>query len=166
MKKIKVDNKLCLICMEEEDVDIVEVTDTEIYKGQEISFKAVYEYCKNADEYLETEELIKINCLSMKNEYRKKLGLLTSIEIIDIREKYMVSQKDLSEILDWEKTSIASYENNQVQDRVQDDVLRKIGSDPKSFLDLLERAKDRIGKKAYNKYYCQARELCNKQKNK
>lgn len=157
MKKIKVDKKLCLVCMEEEDVDIVEVTDTEIYKGEEISFKAIYEYCSNADEYLETEEMIKINCLSMKNEYRKKLGLLTSDEIINIREKYKISQEDLSDILDWGKTRIRKYENCEIQDRDHDDVLRNIESDPKCFLEMLEKSKDRLSEKSYNKYFSQAK---------
>jgi hypothetical protein len=34
--------------MEEHEVDIVEVMDEEIYKGDKVSFSAVYEYCANA----------------------------------------------------------------------------------------------------------------------
>jgi hypothetical protein len=50
MNKIKREKRLCLICMEEHEVDSVEVMDTEIYKGEEVSFRARYEYCSNADE--------------------------------------------------------------------------------------------------------------------
>lgn len=142
--------------MEVHDVDNVEVMETEIFKDVEVSFTAVYEYCSNGDEYLETEELVKTNSLAMKDAYRKKVGLLTSGEIIEIRKKYQVSQKDLSEILCWGRATITRYENHQVQDRAHDYVLRKINSDPKWFLEMLKSAKGRISEKAFNKYYHQA----------
>lgn len=72
MKVLNTEKRLCLICMEEHEVDIVEVVDTEIFKDEEVSFSAVYEYCSNADEYLETEEMIKSNCTAMKDAYLKK----------------------------------------------------------------------------------------------
>ena len=52
-------------------VDTVKVIDNEVFKNEEVSF-TTYEYCSNADEYLETEEMIKINSLSMKDAYRKR----------------------------------------------------------------------------------------------
>ncbi len=165
MKKIKSQKKLCLVCMEEHGVDTVKVIDNEVFKNEEVSFYATYEYCSNADEYLETEEMIKINSLSMKDAYRKKMGLLTSGEIISIREKYGVSQKDFSEVLDWGRATITRYENHQVQDRAHDDVLRKIDSDPKWFLEMLNRAKGRIPDKASKKYYRRAIEQFKEKRN-
>ena len=61
MKKIKSEKKLCLVCMEEHDVDTVEIIDNEIFKDEEVTFSAVYEYCSNGEEYLETEEMIRVN---------------------------------------------------------------------------------------------------------
>lgn len=101
MKKVLRERKLCLICMEEHEVDTVQVIDTEIFKDQEVTFTATYEYCSNAEEFLETEAMIKANSLAMKDAYRSKAGLLTSGEIIAIRERFGVSQKDFSEILNW-----------------------------------------------------------------
>lgn len=151
--------------MEEHDVDIVEVIDNEIFKGEEVAFTSTYEYCSNADELLETEEMIKANSLAMKDAYRKKVGLLTSSEIKNIREKYGISQKDFSEVLDWGMATITRYENHQVQDRAHDDVLRKIDSDPKWFLEMLQRAKKKISVKAYCAYYHEASEQFKKKKN-
>lgn len=74
MRKIASEAKLCKICMEQHDVDVVEVMDEEIFKGEEVVFKATYEYCPNADEYLETEEMVKRNSLAMKDAYRQKVG--------------------------------------------------------------------------------------------
>jgi len=143
VKVLKREEKLCLICMQEHVVDIVKVTDTELFKGEEVSFMAIYEYCSNADEILETEEMIKKNSLAMKDAYREKAGLLTSEEIEKIREKYGLSQKDFSVILDWGRSTVTRYENHQVQDRAHDDVLRKVDADPKWFLEILERSKER-----------------------
>lgn len=165
MKTIKTEKKLCLICMEEHEVQTVILEDTEEFKGEEVSFDATYEYCAHADEYLETEDMIKANSLAMKDAYRKKVGLLTSQEIIAIRDKYEVSQKDFSEILDWGRATITRYENHQVQDRAHDDVLRKIDSDPKWFLQMLTRAKGKISDKAYEKYHKVASTEFRKMKN-
>ncbi len=165
MKKIKSEKKLCLICIEEHEVDTVEIVDHEIFKGEEVSYTSTYEYCSNADELLETEEMVKTNSLTMKDAYRKKVGLLTSTEIINIREKYGVSQKDFSEILDWGRATITRYENHQVQDRAHDNVLSKIDSDPKWFLEMLKRAKGRISDKAFSKYHHEASEQFKKKRN-
>ena len=153
MKIINNKKKLCLICMEEHEVLTVILVDTEEFKGEEVSFDATYEYCSYADEYLETEDMIKTNSLAMKDAYREKAGLLTSREIIAIRDKYEVSQKDFSEILDWGRATITRYENHQVQDRAHDDVLKKINSDPKWFLQMLTRVKGKISDKAHAKYH-------------
>lgn len=153
MKIVKSEKKLCLICMEEHEVQTVILLDKEIFKGEEVFFDATYEFCNHADEFLETEDMIKRNSLAMKDAYRNKVGLLSSYDVISIRDKYEVSQKDFSEILDWGRATITRYENHQVQDRAHDDVLRKIDLDPKWFLQMLTRAEGKISDKAYKKYY-------------
>jgi hypothetical protein len=66
MKVIKSEMKLCLLCMEEHVVETVEVSEHRIYKDEEVSFTARYEYCSTTENFLETEELIKANSLTMK----------------------------------------------------------------------------------------------------
>lgn len=165
MKIIKTEHKLCPSCVEEHDVEVVEINESNVFKGEQVEFSAVYEYCSNTEEYSETEEMIKTNDLAFKDAYRRKQSLLTSGEIKAVREKYGVSQKDFSEILDWGMATITRYENHQVQDRAHDDILWKISSDPKWFLELLERAKTRLSSKAYMSYHKQAREVFRIEKN-
>ena len=153
MKILKSEVKLCLSCMEEHKVDVVEVVEHERFKGVDVDFPAIYEHCSDSDEYLENEDMIRANNLAVKDAYREKVGLLTSKEIIGLREKYGVSQKDLSEILDWGMATITRYENHQVQDRAHDDILRKIDADPKWFLEILRRAKGKLPQKTFEKYY-------------
>lgn len=157
--------KLCYTCMEEHEVTTVKVEESGSFKNENIDFEAEYEYCSNLDEYTETEEMMRKNSLSQKDSYRKKMGLLTSNDIRDIREQYGISQKEFSEVLCWGGATITRYENHQVQDRAHDDILRKIKADPKWFVEMLQRAKDRIGVKAYTSYYSKASELIKKRSN-
>ena len=112
MRTIKKELKQCFSCMEEHEIEIVEVEETDTFKGESVTFNAIYEYCVNADEYSETEELMRSNSLAQKDAYRKQVGLLTSSEIKRIREKYRISQKEFSEILGWSPATITRYENH------------------------------------------------------
>ncbi|WP_195509983.1 type II TA system antitoxin MqsA family protein [Clostridium tyrobutyricum] len=165
MKTIKTTHKLCLSCMEVHDVKEVKVADEVMFKNECVKFNAIYEYCALTEEYTQTEEMIRINDLAMKDAYRKKKNLLTSSAIIAIREKYGVSQKDFSEILGWGRATITRYENHQVQDVAHDDILRKVDSDPNWFLTLLNRAKDKLNEKVFVKYSKQAKKLYSLKKN-
>ncbi len=138
MKIKKTENKLCLNCMKVHQVDTVEVREREVFKGQDVDYLAIYEYCSIADGFLETEPMIRANNLAMKDAYRVNKKLLTSDEIRGIRDRYAISQKDLALALDWGLATITRYETHQVQDRVHDDVLRKIADDPAWFLGLPE----------------------------
>jgi len=93
VRKIASEARLCKICMEQHDVDVVEVMDEEIFKGEEVVFKATYEYCPNADEYLETEEMVKRNSLAMKDAYRQKVGLLTSGKLWQLEQSMVLARK-------------------------------------------------------------------------
>lgn len=75
MRKVKSDNKLCLTCMEEHEVRTVIITESEEFKAEVVSFDAIYEYCDHADEYLETEDMIRANSLAMKVACRDKVAL-------------------------------------------------------------------------------------------
>ncbi|MGB4232596.1 MAG: type II TA system antitoxin MqsA family protein [bacterium] len=156
---------LCPSCMEEHEIQQEQVTEVNIFKGKPVEYLAKYEYCPNTGTYTASDDLIDENDLSLKDAYKKLVGLLTSKEIQGIRGKYGVSQKDFSKILGWGSSTITRYENHQVQDKVHDDVLRKVDRDPKWFLELLDRAKDELSQKAYYKYRKQAQKIYHNQRN-
>ncbi len=159
MKIIGSQMQMCLSCMEEHEVQMVEVEQSNSINGEIVSFDAIYYYCKDTDELYQTEELIRNNDIKFKNAYRKKVHLLTSDEIVAIRERYYVSQKDFSIILKWGLSTITRYETYQVQDSVHNDMLKKIGDDPEWFLELLERSEKELSIKAYKKYHLRVEEL-------
>lgn len=153
MLLIKKEKRMCFDCMQEHEIQIVKVKENNIFKNEEISFEAEYDYCENTEGFLESEEQIKKNDLAMKDAFREQQGLLTSAKIKRIRDKYHMSQKRFSETLGWGTSTIIRYENHQVQDRAHDDILRKIDADPKWFVDMLNRAKEEIGLKHYIRAY-------------
>lgn len=158
------DKKLCLSCMEEHIVKRVEIEEENIFKGITVSYPARYEYCDRTEEYLTFGGTLNSNNLAMKDAYRKKVGLLTSQEIVSIRELYGISQKDLCKILNWGSSTIGRYESSQVQDSVHDDVLRLIADDPGLFLKLLKRAKDTLSSKTFLRSLAHGNELFRKRK--
>ena len=86
MEIIRKECKLCLCCMEKHEVSYIRVKEKNIFKGQEVEYEAIYEYCDKADEVISSEEMTTINDLSFKNAYRKKVGLLETSQICAIRQ--------------------------------------------------------------------------------
>ncbi len=153
MEIIKRTKKLCICCMEDHEVATVRILEKSTFKNKEIQYLAVYEYCDNADEYWESNEVITRNNIALKDAYRSCSGLLTSKEICDIRKQYGISQTDLAILLGWGAKTITRYETHQVQDAAHDTILRKLASDPEWFLSLLKECKEKFTESAYRKYY-------------
>lgn len=159
MEIIRKECKLCLCCMEKHEVSYIRVKEKNIFKGQEVEYEAIYEYCDKADEVISSEEMTTINDLSFKNAYRKKVGLLETSQICAIRQKYGISQTDLAILLNWGEKTITRYETHQVQDAAHDTILRKIDEDPEWYLNLLKNNEDKFSPSAYLKYFETARQL-------
>ena len=159
METLKTENRLCLSCMEVHDVLTVRVKETTIFKGIPVEYDSTYDYCEISDDLTANEEMISRNDLSLKNAYRRSVGLLTSDEICDIRKKYGISQTDFSTLLGWGAKTITRYESHQVQDSAYDNILRKINEDPEWFLSLLSSSANKFSEPVYQKYHAKATEL-------
>lgn len=159
MEIIRKERKLCLCCMEEHDVSYVRVKEKNVFKGQEVEYDVIYEYCDIADEYISSDVMISTNDISLKNAYRRKVGFLTSNEIEGIRQKYGISQSDLAILLGWGEKTITRYESHQVQDNAHDTILRKIDEDPEWYISLLKKSETRFSASTYSKYLDAAKHL-------
>ncbi len=144
---------LCTCCMEEHEVKTVRVMERTSFKDVPVEYEAVYFYCDEAEELYMDEEQAGRNAVAVRDAYRKSQGLLTSGEIVAIRRKYGISQKDLCTLLGWGGKTITRYEGYQVQDKAHDTILKKIGHDPGWFLDLLKGAEDSLLVESYHKYF-------------
>lgn len=153
MKIIHSKNKLCSCCMEEHEVKTVCVVEHTSFKNVYVDFDATYFYCDRAEELYADEAQMRENDIAMKDAYRKSNKLLTSQEIVGIREKYSISQMDFCILLGWGGKTITRYETHQVQDKAHDTILKKMDKDPEWFLELLECSRENLAEEAYKRYY-------------
>ena len=158
MSVIEKKTMLCYRCMEEHEVQIVTEPEYNIFKGERVEYPATYFYCDRTDAYYSDGPMLNANDIAMKDAYRAKKGLLTSREIVALRQSYGVSQKDLAIILNWGEKTITRYESHQVQDAAYDAVLRRLDEDPEWYLQLLRKAKEQFSERTYQKYLRRARD--------
>lgn len=123
----------CLRC---DTVNEFELT-TEIrkvtVKGVPVEFEAIKAYCPHCGDPLFVYEAERINQIRCFDEYKKKKGLLTSEEIIEIRNKYGLSQTDLAKAIMVGKKNIARYEIGKIQDKSIDLLIRLLDKHPHWF---------------------------------
>ena len=89
------------------------------------------------------------NLLRGRDAYRAKYGLLTSDQIIGIRKKYTLTQKELSNLLGWGDITISRYETKQIQEETYDNLLRMLKDSPSFALSELTKHKDSYSYKRF-----------------
>lgn len=113
-----------------------------IIKGEEVNYVESYYFCANSNEEeneFATGKMENNNLLNDRNAYRKSHDLLTSDQIVVIREMYGLSQVDLARLLGWGEATISRYESKAIQDEAYDNMLRIVRKNPKATLELLQK---------------------------
>ena len=132
----------CPLCDKDHEIEERTRTVTTIIKGEKVSCQETYFFCQNCDEdenEFVTGKMENDNLLNARNAYRKAHGLLTSSEIVKIREKYGLSQVDLAKLLGWGEATISRYESKAIQDDAYDNVLRIINDNPLTAISFLSK---------------------------
>ncbi|MBQ9768438.1 MAG: DUF4065 domain-containing protein [Lachnospiraceae bacterium] len=139
MKKVYME---CPLCDKMHEVEERMRETTMTVKEEEVSYEERFYFCANVDEdenEFETAAMTNTNLLNARNAYRKKMGLLTSNEIVELRENYGLSQVDLARLLGWGEATIARYESKAIQDEAYDIMLRLIKDNPLKALEFLKK---------------------------
>lgn len=123
-------------------------------KDEIVDYEEVYYLCPLTDE--EDNEFVSAgimdeNLLRARDSYRRNKGLLTSIEIADIRSYYGLTQSDFSALLGWGEVTITRYESKTVQDETYDNLMRMVYENPMFALECIDRHKDRFMSDKYSK---------------
>lgn len=92
----------------------------------------------------QTADLMSDNQMAARNAYRKVHGLLTSDEIVAVRENYGLTQVEAARLLGWGEATIARYESKAIQDEAYDTMLRILKEDPFRAIALLDKNSDRF----------------------
>lgn len=142
----------CPVCGMEHEVSEYERTATLTIKGEKVTYPENYYYCEQADEdecEFESGAMLNANLLRARNAYRVLHGLLTSDEIVAIREAYGLSQVDLARLLGWGEATISRYESKSIQDEAYDLMLRLVRDNPMKALELLKKNSGNFTKTKY-----------------
>lgn len=147
LRKIYMNCPVCDKCHEIEERERITLI---VMKDEKVTYKERFYFCVNADEdenEFETGLMTNENLLNARNAYRVKKGLLTSEEIVAIRESYGLSQVDLARLLGWGEATISRYESKAIQDEAYDTMLRLIKDNPLKALEFLRKNSDKFTKK-------------------
>lgn len=131
----------CTHCDSEKEYYIKNITKTFNVKGVNVKTTIKEAYCVDCNKKLFVYEVEKDNQRKVYDEYKKKQGLLTSFEIIQIREKYGLSQRQLAKIIRCGEKNIARYENGAIQDQTINLLIMMVDMYPE-FFGLVEIKKD------------------------
>ena len=137
----------CPLCDRTHEIEERKRTTTIIIKGEEVTYEEWFYFCANSDDdenEFETGAMTNENLLNARNAYRVKMGLLTSDEIVAIRESYGLSQVDLAKLLGWGEATISRYESKAIQDEAYDTMLRLIKDIPLQALEFLKKNSEKF----------------------
>lgn len=144
IRKVHMD---CPLCDKTHEVEERKRFATITLKGDKVTYEERFYFCANADDEeneFETGSMTNENLLNARNAYRVKHGLLTSDEIVAIRESYGLSQVDLARLLGWGEATISRYESKAIQDEAYDTMLRLIKDNPLQALEFLKKNADKF----------------------
>ena len=104
-----------------------------VVKGVNVEYEAIKAYCPTCGDPLFLYEAERINQINCFDAYKRKKGLLTSEEIINVRRKYGLSQSELAKKIMVGSKNIARYEAGKIQDRSIDLLIRLLDEHPSWF---------------------------------
>lgn len=116
-----------------------------ILNQEEIEIEARIAVCEECGSELFNEELEKENQNKAFNKYREKKNILSIEEIKDIRDKYNLTQKEMSRLLGWGDITYHRYENGCLPDETHNNQLKLI-SHPSNVKILLKDDPEKLSK--------------------
>ncbi len=141
MNKVKI---YCPFCDKEHDLNIITSSKITVVNDEEVVYDEKCYLCEETNERFMSGSLLNQNILNAKDIFRQNHNLLTSKDIKSIREKYNLSQADLSLILGWGEVTITRYETKEVQNINYDNILRQINDDPFKLYDYFKLNRDKF----------------------
>ncbi len=122
------------------------------YKGQLVNVEENIAVCDECDRDIFVPTIEEDNFKRLYQKYREMTGTISSQEIIEFREKYDLSQRELVSLLGWGKMTINRYERGALPSKSHSDMLKSIISNEEIFKQKVVEAYEdgRINEKTYN----------------
>lgn len=130
-------------------------------KGIDIEFDEYYRVdLKSGEEKFDRKIEIE-NDIRLYDIYKKKMGLLTSKEIKNIRKKFDMNQREYSLSIGVGEITVHRFENGSIQTEAIDIIMR-LSSDPDNMFNFLIKNQNNLTKEEFTKFIskvCELREL-------
>lgn len=123
------------------------------YKGYEVNVLEKIGVCSICNNDLYIPQLESENFKNLYEKYRELANIISAEEIVEFRDKYNISQRELTSILNWGKMTINRYERGAIPGQSHNDLLSLIICNENIFKDKVEGAfqDGRITEKTYEK---------------
>ena len=123
----------CINCNEEKSYHVIESIKEFVVRDTVVEAKVYECFCDTCGHKLFVYEYEKKNQINIYDDYKQKMGLMTSIELIELRKKYGLSQRALANIIKCGEKNIARYENGAIQDQSINLLLNLVDKVPEQF---------------------------------
>ena len=128
----------CPCCDTDEKVKKVQKREIVPVRGEDIEVEAAFYICEACGCDFEPMDMEHDPLDAAYRVYRDLHGLLQPEEIRGIRNRYGLTQKEMSSLLGWGSVTLSRYENGALQDEAHNTTLELI-RDEKAFLNLLKK---------------------------
>ena len=123
------------------------------FRGIEVNTFENVAICNECNQDLYVNEIEDENNERIYQLYREKANIIKPEDIIKLREKYDISQRELTSILGFGKMTINRYERGGLPTKSQSDYIKLLIENDDKFIEKVEEAyeKSNINDKTYNK---------------
>lgn len=142
----------CPYCKKEVEYKI-EKRDVKEFRGIEINSYENVAVCKECHQDLYVNEIEEKNNERIYEIYREKANIIKPQDIVKLREKYDISQRELTAILGFGKMTINRYERGGVPTKSQSDYIKLLIENDNKFVEKVKEAykNGNINEKTYGK---------------
>lgn len=142
----------CPYCKKEVEYKI-EKRDLKEFRGIEINTYEDVAICNECQQDLYVNEIEEKNNERIYKLYREKANIIKPQDIVELREKYNISQRELTAILGFGKMTINRYERGGVPTKSQSDYIRLLINNENKFIEKVKEAymNRNINDKTYEK---------------
>lgn len=138
----------CMNCGEHTDTEIRAFPESYAVRGEEITVDSCVRICLSCGCEMFDEDLDGANLKRAFDKYRAKHDLLTTHDIMMIRQRYGMSQEGFAYILGMEPGKIKSLERGSLPTVCENNLILLMKK-PRNFAMLLERRKSGISEEEY-----------------
>ena len=142
----------CPYCKKEVEYKI-EKRDLKEFRRIEVNTFENVAICNECNQDLYVNEIEDENNERIYQIYREKANIIKAEDIIKLREKYDISQRELTSILGFGKMTINRYERGGLPTKSQSDYIKLLIENDDKFIEKVKEAyeKNNINEKTYNK---------------